>query len=215
MGRACIFFLVLTFHIIDGCSFHFISTLKTKSFVPNQIGTLAPSDISHFLCVWPPTVKRVLASPTLSEAGSLSFSLESSVAYASFFLRRLSVLRCLWSAMVCRWQCAELLGKVNRGESKQATPCCRCGLCFNMSRWKWHPTPVFFPEESQGQGSLAGYSVWGHTESDMTERQALKLSQPSEPRVSTRCLPPHCALHCEPAYSSPRPDVAILAPFPR
>ena len=24
------------------------------------------------------------------------------------------------------------------------------------------PTPVFLPEESQGQGSLAGYSPWGH-----------------------------------------------------
>ena len=31
-------------------------------------------------------------------------------------------------------------------------------------------TPVFFlPEESHGQRSLAGYSPWGHTESDTTE----------------------------------------------
>ena len=31
------------------------------------------------------------------------------------------------------------------------------------------PTPVFLPGESHGQGSLAGYSPQGHTESDVTE----------------------------------------------
>ena len=31
------------------------------------------------------------------------------------------------------------------------------------------PTPVFLPEESHGQGSLAGYSPWGCKELDMTE----------------------------------------------
>ena len=34
----------------------------------------------------------------------------------------------------------------------------------------WQPTPVFWPGESHGQSSLAGYSPWGHTESDATER---------------------------------------------
>ena len=33
----------------------------------------------------------------------------------------------------------------------------------------WQPTPVFLPGESQGQGSLVGCSLWGHTESDTTE----------------------------------------------
>ena len=33
----------------------------------------------------------------------------------------------------------------------------------------WQPTPVFFPGESHGQRSLAGYSPWGHRELDMTE----------------------------------------------
>ena len=28
-------------------------------------------------------------------------------------------------------------------------------------RRKWQPTPVSLPGESQGQGSLAGYSPWG------------------------------------------------------
>ena len=32
-----------------------------------------------------------------------------------------------------------------------------------------HPTPVLLPGESHGQMSLAGYSPWGHKESDMTE----------------------------------------------
>ena len=32
------------------------------------------------------------------------------------------------------------------------------------------PTPVFLPGESHGQRSLVGYSPWGRTESDATER---------------------------------------------
>ena len=35
--------------------------------------------------------------------------------------------------------------------------------------WTGQPTPMFVPEESQGQGSLVGCRLWGHTESDMTE----------------------------------------------
>ena len=31
------------------------------------------------------------------------------------------------------------------------------------------PTPVFLPGKFHGQRSLAGYSPWGHKESDMTE----------------------------------------------
>ena len=42
---------------------------------------------------------------------------------------------------------------------------------FTFMHWrrKWHPTPVFLPGESQGQGSLVGCCLWGHTEWDMTE----------------------------------------------
>ena len=29
-------------------------------------------------------------------------------------------------------------------------------------RREWQPTPVFLPEESHGQRSLAGYSPWDH-----------------------------------------------------
>ena len=35
-------------------------------------------------------------------------------------------------------------------------------------RRAWQPTPVFWPGESHGQRSLAGYSPGGRTESDMT-----------------------------------------------
>ena len=36
-------------------------------------------------------------------------------------------------------------------------------------RRQWHPTPVFLPGESQGQGNLVGCHLWGHTELDTTE----------------------------------------------
>ena len=36
-------------------------------------------------------------------------------------------------------------------------------------RRKLQHTPVFLPGESHGQRSLAGYSPWGHKESDMSE----------------------------------------------
>ena len=36
-------------------------------------------------------------------------------------------------------------------------------------RWKWQPTPVFLPRESQVWGSLVDCRLWGRTESDTTE----------------------------------------------
>ena len=42
---------------------------------------------------------------------------------------------------------------------------------FTFMHWrrKWQPTPVFLPGESQGQRSLVGCHLWGHTELDTTE----------------------------------------------
>ena len=42
---------------------------------------------------------------------------------------------------------------------------------FTFMHWrrKWQPTPVFFPGESQGRGSLVGCRLWGRTESNTTE----------------------------------------------
>ena len=38
--------------------------------------------------------------------------------------------------------------------------------CVRKIPWTpaWQPTPVFLPGETHGQGSLAGYSPWGHKE---------------------------------------------------
>ena len=62
------------------------------------------------------------------------------------------------------------------GGSMAKTPHSQCrGPGFDpwigkiLWRKAWQPTPVFLPEESHGQRSLAGYSPWGCKESDMTE----------------------------------------------
>ena len=43
----------------------------------------------------------------------------------------------------------------------------------NPLKKKWLPTPILLPGEFHGQRCLAGYSPWGPTESDMTERLTL------------------------------------------
>ena len=42
-------------------------------------------------------------------------------------------------------------------------------------RKEWKHTLVFLPGEFHGQRSLAGYSTWGHRESDTTEQLSLSL----------------------------------------
>lgn len=81
---------------------------ENQAILPKLRSALHPQTFLIFF-VWPPTVRKSVGAPTLS-GYSLSFA--SSLTICPFFLRRLSVLRCLWSAMVCRWHCAELLGKV-------------------------------------------------------------------------------------------------------
>ena len=64
---------------------------------------------------------------------------------------------------------------------------------FTFMHWrrKWQPTPVFLPGESQGQGSLMGCRLWGHTESDTTEvtwqRQCIIYSVLYLANFITRC----------------------------
>ena len=54
------------------------------------------------------------------------------------------------------------------------------GTGFDPWVWKspwrraWLPTPTFLPGEFLGQGSLAGYSPWGHKESGRTFTFALQ-----------------------------------------
>ena len=43
-------------------------------------------------------------------------------------------------------------------------------------RREWQPSPVFLPGESHGQRSVAGYSPWGHKESDTTKWLSLFTS---------------------------------------
>ena len=42
-------------------------------------------------------------------------------------------------------------------------------------RREWLPTLVFLPREFHEQRSLAGYSPWGHKESDTTEPLTLYI----------------------------------------
>ena len=57
--------------------------------------------------------------------------------------------------------------------------CRRPGFPLWVSKipWRrgWQPTPVFLPGESHGYRSLVGYSPWGYTESDTTERLTISL----------------------------------------
>ena len=47
-----------------------------------------------------------------------------------------------------------------------AGKCKKCGFDPRVGKILWkrkrQPTPVFLPEKSYGQGSLAGYSPWDH-----------------------------------------------------
>ena len=70
-----------------------------------------------------------------------------------------------------------ILVSIGRSNSKESAYQCgslrRHGLdpWVRMVPWRraWLSTPIFLPEESQGQRSLAGYSPWGQTELDRTE----------------------------------------------
>ena len=60
---------------------------------------------------------------------------------------------------------------------RQLRICLQCGRprfdpWFGKIPWcrKWHPSPVLLPGELHGQRNLAGYSLWGRKESDITEQ---------------------------------------------
>ena len=70
-------------------------------------------------------------------------------------------------------------------------------MASNPWRRKWQLTPVFLPGESQGQRSLAGYSLWGHKELDTTEWLHMHI-QPNIKPVSNaqgRVVLYHCIKH--------------------
>ena len=51
---------------------------------------------------------------------------------------------------------------------------------FIVWRREWQPTSPFLPGEFHGQRSLAGYSSWGHKESDMPEHLSFFTVQHSQ-----------------------------------
>ena len=53
-------------------------------------------------------------------------------------------------------------------------------ITFIVWRREWQPTSPFLPGEFHGQRSLAGYSSWGHKESDMTEHLSFFTVQHSQ-----------------------------------
>ena len=55
---------------------------------------------------------------------------------------------------------------------------CRFSPWVRKIPWskKWQPTPVFLPGKFHGQRSLAGCSLWGHKESDTTERLCVYIT---------------------------------------
>ena len=63
------------------------------------------------------------------------------------------------------------------GRGKEPTCQCKeyegCGrepwVERSPEKGSWQAIPIFLPRESHGQRSLAGYSAWGHKESNMTE----------------------------------------------
>ena len=68
--------------------------------------------------------------------------------------------------------------KCKGGASGKELACqCRRHKRFRFDPWvgkipwrrEWQSTSVFLPGKFHGQRSLAGYSPWGHEESDMTE----------------------------------------------
>ena len=72
--------------------------------------------------------------------------------------------------------------------------------CLSGAFWrrKWQHTPVFWPGQSHGQGSLVGYSPWGRKELHTTEQLTHTHTQRSflsamSPKCYMSALHPHLA----------------------
>ena len=77
------------------------------------------------------------------------------------------------------WSGNEGSSQVALESTCQCRRCRRCGFSPWVGKipWRreWLPAPVFWPGESQGQRSLAGYSPWGYKESDTTEPLSIHM----------------------------------------
>ena len=86
----------------------------------------------------------------------------------------------------------------------------RCGSIPGSGKIPWRresqPTPVSFPGKFQRQRSLAGYSPWGHKESDMTEQLSTHNKWQNWKLVVFNCLGPHGL--CSP-WNSPGQNTGV------
>ena len=115
------------------------------------------------LCVrWPKYWSFSLSiSPSNEHPGLISFRMDSEKAMASH--SSTLAWKIPWMEEPSRLQSMGLL-RVGHDWATSLSL-----FTFMLWRRKWQPTPEFFPGESQGQGSLVGCRLWGHTESDTTE----------------------------------------------
>ena len=98
---------------------------------------------------------------------------------------------------VCAWA-RDPLGFLGDASGKEPACQCRrlerCGFDSWVRKVPWRrkrqPAPVFLPGKSHGQRNLAGYSPWGHRESEATEH----TRDPSF--VHARCTHPLIAGQC-------------------
>ena len=81
-----------------------------------------------------------------------------------------------WQAMVYRvaeLDTTEATQHACTGWQNMSWPLCCAVSVWYLERcschWKWQPTPVFLPVESQRWGSLVGCHLSGRTELDTTE----------------------------------------------
>ena len=62
------------------------------------------------------------------------------------------------------------------------------GLGRRPGEGNGNPLPVFLPGEFHGQGSLMGYSSWGHKESDTAEPLTLSRFMCNRQLVGSCCI---------------------------
>ena len=118
---------------------------------------------------------RVMSLPPHSGAGRTRVRVRALLFFFFFF-------KFIWMSGLSR-------GSLGFSDGKESA--CNAGDQGSIPGWgkipwrrKWHPTPVFLPGKSYGWRSLAGYSPWGHKESDATERLAHLLgSHTSSPSM--------------------------------
>ena len=62
------------------------------------------------------------------------------------------------------------------------------GLGRSPGARKCQPTPVFLPGDSHGQRNLAGYSLWGCKESEVTEHSTAQLQLQKHLSLTTQSI---------------------------